>query len=129
MLFSQTITPRFYETDALGHINNVSIAGWLEVSRMGFIASLPDIDDVAANNWALASVKIDYLQETFFGADVELRVTDVAVGNSSFTVHSELWQSGKHTVTATATLVYFDARAKQKKRIPDSLREQVARLT
>ncbi|NQY02602.1 MAG: hypothetical protein HRT76_04950 [Halieaceae bacterium] len=31
-LFTLTITPRFYETDGVGHINNVSIAGWFETA-------------------------------------------------------------------------------------------------
>ncbi|MEM9398560.1 MAG: acyl-CoA thioesterase, partial [Pseudomonadota bacterium] len=34
-MFSKTLSPRFYETDALGHINNVTIAAWFEVARMG----------------------------------------------------------------------------------------------
>ncbi len=125
MLFSQTISPRFYETDALGHINNVSIAGWLEVSRMGFIASLVSADDVSARNWALASVQIDYLEETFFGADVELRTTDAKVGNSSLTIFNEIWQNDQLTVRGKAILVYFDAQNKRTQRIPDSLREQL----
>ncbi|GEM_PF-174545 len=125
VLFSQTITPRFYETDALGHINNVSIAGWLEVSRMGYIASFDNTDDVSANNWALASVQIEYVAETFFGADVELRISGAHVGNSSLTIDSEIWQNEQLTVRAKAVLVYFDATNKTKHRIPDSLRRQI----
>ena len=129
MLHSQTIDPRFYETDALGHINNVSIAGWLEVSRMGFIASLENIGDVSPNDWALANVQIDYVEETFFGSDVELMITAAKAGNTSLTVLSEIWQNGQMTVRASATLVHFDARNKLKKRIPGSLREQIAKLS
>jgi len=125
LLFSQTISPRFYETDALGHINNVSIAGWLEVSRIGFIASLGGSDDVSPNDWALVSLQIDYLKETFFGTDVELRITDASVGNSSLTMLSEIWQNGQQTVRGKATLVHFDATSKRSKRIPDSLRKQL----
>jgi acyl-CoA thioester hydrolase len=32
-MFSVNITPRFYETDAFGHINNTVIAGWFEAGR------------------------------------------------------------------------------------------------
>ena len=125
-LFSTTISPRFYETDGLGHINNVSIAGWLEVSRMTFLSSFGHLEGISPNDWALAGVKIDYLAETFFGSDVELRVTDVSVGNSSLTLKSEIWQKGQRTVAGTSTLVHFDAQSKQSKRIPDSLREHLA---
>lgn len=92
---------------------------------MSFMASLGDLEGVSPNDWALAGVKIDYLAETFFGSDVELRVTDVSVGNSSLTLQSEIWQNGQRTVAGDSTLVHFDAQAKQSKRIPDSLREQI----
>ncbi len=29
--FATIITPRLYETDAMGHINNATIAAWFEV--------------------------------------------------------------------------------------------------
>jgi acyl-CoA thioester hydrolase len=32
-MFRMTVTPRFYETDALGHINNTVMAGWFEAAR------------------------------------------------------------------------------------------------
>ena len=126
-MFSQTLSPRFYETDALGHINNMSIAGWLEVSRTGFIASLARSGgaSVDAEDWALASVQIDYLEETFFGTDVDLKVTAATIGNTSLTLTSEVWQAGRRTVSAKATLVHFDVAKKAKKRIPDSLRELI----
>ena len=125
-LSSTTLAPRFYETDGLGHINNVSIAGWLEVSRMSFLGPLGKIEGMSPNDWALVSVKIDYLAETFFGADVELRVTDVTVGNSSLTIQSEIWQNGSQTVAGNSTLVHFDSQTKQSKRLPEALRERLA---
>lgn len=127
-MYSQILSPRFYETDALGHINNISIAGWLEVSRTGFIGSLAGSGAVEAEDWALARLEIDYLAETFFGSDVELRITEAKVGNTSLTVLSEIWQNGARSVAASATLVHFDVATKTKKRIPDALREQVEQL-
>jgi hypothetical protein len=40
--FAITITPRLYETDAMGHINNAIIAAWFEVVRVRFLESLVD---------------------------------------------------------------------------------------
>ncbi|MEO0435605.1 MAG: thioesterase family protein [Pseudomonadota bacterium] len=128
MIFSTTLSPRFYETDALGHINNVTIAAWFEVARMGFLASLPHLEDISANDWALASVQIDYLEETFFGDDVELIVTDVKVGTTSLTVLAEIWQKNQRTVRGKSVLVHFDPKSKKSKPIPDSLRKQVNAL-
>jgi acyl-CoA thioester hydrolase len=127
--FTVTITPRFYETDALGHINNASIAAWLEVVRMGFIASLsgsgsqqePD----RADNWILASLQIDFVAETFFGDDVIGCVTAAEAGNSSLTVHCELSQGGRLTVKARAVVVFMDPQTRRPARLPDAYRGQL----
>ena len=88
--FSIQIEPRFYETDALGHINNAAIAAWMEVVRMQFIESVMGADSIQAQNWILASLQIDFVAETFFGAQVTARVTEAMLGNTSLTVLCEL---------------------------------------
>jgi len=123
---SLTITPRFYETDALGHINNASIAAWFEVARITFLESLLVSTPGIAPNWVLASLKIDFIAETFYGTDVIATVTDATTGNSSLTVCCEMSQGGKLTVRGTAVLVHLDAVSKQPSRIPESLRERLA---
>ena len=123
---SLTITPRFYETDALGHINNAAIAAWFEVARITFLESLLASTPGIAPNWVLASLKIDFIAETFYGTDVIATVTDATAGNSSLTVCCEMLQGGKLTVRGTAVLVHLDAVTKQPSRIPESLRERLA---
>ena len=125
--FFVTITPRFYETDALGHINNASIAAWLEVVRMGFIDSLSGSQQEPdrADNWILASLQIDFVAETFFGEDVIGCVTAAEAGNSSLTVHCELSQGGKLTVKARAVVVFMDPQTRRPARLPDAYRGQL----
>lgn len=123
--FTITIEPRFYETDALGHINNASIAAWFEIVRMKFIESLAGSDPALAVHWILASVQIDFVAETFFGTDVTARVTGAKAGNSSLTVLCEMHQGEKLTVKGKAVLVYMDAQTKAPARLPDHLREQL----
>ncbi|MGL4566298.1 MAG: acyl-CoA thioesterase, partial [Halioglobus sp.] len=74
----------------------------------------------------LASLKIDFIAETFYGTDVIATVTDATAGNSSLTVCCEMSQGGKLTVRGTAVLVHLDAVTKQPSRIPESLRERLA---
>jgi len=123
---SLTITPRFYETDALGHINNASIAAWFEVARITFIESLGKQTAASSVNWILASLQIDFIAETFYGADVIATVTDATAGNSSLTVICEMSQGGKLTVRGKAVLVHLDTQSKRPSRIPDGLREKLA---
>lgn len=122
-----TITPRFHETDALGHINNAAVAAWFEVARIDLLESLGGGPD-SAKNWVLASLTIDFIAETFYGSDVIATVNEARLGNSSLTVVCEMSQNDKATVRGTAVLVYLDAQTKSSVRIPDDLRAQVAAL-
>lgn len=124
--FAFSISPRFYETDAQGHINNVTIAAWFEVARTRFMQNLSAGEGHGPQNWILASVHLDYLNETFFGEDVELRVVAAKAGNSSLTLSCEMSQNETPTVKGQAVLVFFDADTKRSKRIPDALRERLA---
>lgn len=123
--FSITIEPRFYETDALGHINNASIAAWLEIVRMKFIASLCTEDAYQAHSWILASLHIDFVAETFFGSDVIGRVIEAVPGNTSLTLQCEMCQGEKVTVRARAVLVFMDIETHAPTRLPEFLRKRL----
>lgn len=123
--FSTTISPRFYETDALGHINNASIAAWFEIVRMNFLESLGSADPGLSQHWVLASLQIDFVAETFFGSDVSATVTAAEAGNTSLTMLCEMYQGGKITVKGKAVIVYLDPQTKVPGRVPDQLREQL----
>lgn len=124
--FSVTIKPRFYETDALGHINNVTIPAWFEIARVGFLEELQGDDPDSAKNWVLVSLQIDFKAETFYGSDVIVNITEASAGNSSLNVSCEMFQSGKLTVSGKAVLVYLGPQGKSPVRIPDRFREALA---
>jgi acyl-CoA thioester hydrolase len=125
MDFTVTLTPRFYETDALGHINNAAIAAWFEVVRIRWLDSLLEESSGVDRNWVLAAISLDFVAETFYGSDVCARVTSARAGNSSLTVACEMTQNNQLTVRGEAVLVHLDLNSKQKLRIPDSLRDQL----
>ena len=123
-LFAITLSPRFSETDLVGHINNVAIAAWFEDLRVRYIHSLPippEVDE--ATSFTLASVHIDYVAETHFGSDVSLEMHKATVGNTSVRLESEMFQDGKLTARGTAVLVCWDIETRKPQRVPDSYRE------
>jgi acyl-CoA thioester hydrolase len=124
--FSTTLSPRFYETDALGHINNSVIAAWFEVARTEFIASLASGDAIPPQAWILAAVSLDFIAETFYGADVTIRFTEVELGNTSIRIACEMSQHGRCTVRGRCVLVHMDPASKRPARVPDSLRARLA---
>lgn len=126
-LFSVALTPRFYETDALGHIGNTAITAWFEVARTRLLEHLGAHEGMPSN-WVLASVSIDYLDETFYGTDVDIGISAISVGNTSLTIDCEMRQDGRCTVRGRAVLVHFDVSSKTKLRLPDALRAAVAAM-
>ena len=124
--FCITITPRLYETDAMGHINNATIAAWFEVVRVRFLESLVDRSPGIARDWILASVHIDFVGETFYGADVIAKIIAAQIGNSSLTLHTEMFQGDRLTVRGKAVLVHIDSQSKSPTRIPDAVRDKIA---
>jgi len=126
--FSITIEPRSYETDALGHINNNAITAWFEVLRVRLLESLGSGAASVAKNWVLASIAMDYIDETFYGSDVTMKVTGLVVGNSSLKIECQMMQGDRLTVRGTAVLVHLDIDTKQTRRIPDALRDRIAQL-
>jgi acyl-CoA thioester hydrolase len=106
-MWQDNITPRFSDTDALGHINNTVFAVWFEGARQGvFKIFTPKLD---LQRWPLiiASIKLDYHAQTQYGAEVEIRTYISRIGGSSFDVYQEAWQGGVKTVSGTAVMVQF----------------------
>ena len=123
--FSVTIAPRFYETDALGHINNASIAAWFELVRMEFIEAISSESPGLDANWVLAALNIDFVAEVFHGAEVTARVTGASAGNTSLSVVSEMYQREKLCVRGTAVMVFLDADTRKPTSLTDSLRKAI----
>ncbi|KZX60585.1 hypothetical protein A3709_00505 [Halioglobus sp. HI00S01] len=121
------ITPRFNETDALGHINNAVMSVWFEVARTDALSYLRD-GPRSEGRWLVASVTLDYLRETFYGSDVTINMSRVFAGNTSLTMECEMHQNNELVVKGKAVLVHVDMESKAKLRVPDVMREKLATL-
>ena len=121
-MFTQIITPRFSDTDALGHINNTKAPVWFEGAREPiFRLFTPDLDP---SKWQLiiAKVEILYHGQLFFGQPVEIKTYIGRIGSSSFDVYQELWQHNKMCVSGTASMVHFDFKTQKSIKLPDDIR-------
>ncbi|GAC15535.1 acyl-CoA thioesterase [Aliiglaciecola lipolytica] len=107
-MFSEQFNVRFYETDALAHVSNTVVAGWFESGREPiFKLFSPNLD---LRNWPLilASYKIDFHLQIFYGKPVEVRTYVSRIGNSSFETYQEIWQQNQKVASGNTTLVRFD---------------------
>jgi acyl-CoA thioester hydrolase len=122
--FSVDISPRYYETDGLGHINNVSLAGWFETARIRALESLGA--ETGLMQWVLASIKIDFQGETFYGSDVTATVTGMRPGNTSLTIDCQMTQDGRNTAFGRAVMVHLGEIGGTPTPLPERLRAVLA---
>lgn len=122
-MFVRTLEPAFYDTDALGHVNNTRLPAWFELARNDlFRLFTPDLDP---RKWRLimARMEIDYRAELHYGQEIEIRTYLSRLGNSSFTVTQEARQNGQLTNLGHTVLVHFDHEAKRAVPIEGDLRD------
>jgi acyl-CoA thioester hydrolase len=106
-MFSEVITTRFSDTDALGHINNTMVPVWFEGARDPvFKWFMPDLN---LKKWRLILAKIDvnFHAQIYYGKAIELRTYIGRIGGSSFDVYQELWQDNTKCASGTAVMVHF----------------------
>ncbi len=127
-MFHMTVLPRFYETDAFGHINNTVIAGWFETAREPIFRIFTPELNIKKLTLILARIEIDFVAQTHYGHEVMLKTGIERVGNSSFVVIHEAWQREILVAKGKAVQVYFDFDTQKSDRIPDQYRAQLEAL-
>lgn len=123
-----TFDVRFYETDALAHVSNTVLAGWFEAAREPIFRFFsPEMD---LKNWPLivASYKIDFLAQIFYGHKVTVKTYTSRIGTSSFDVLQELWQNDKCCSRGVTTMVHFDYQSQKSVPIPDAVRQLLSNI-
>lgn len=122
-MFVRTVEPAFYDTDALGHINNTRLPAWFELARNDlFKLFTPDLDP---KKWRLmlARIDVEYRAELFYGHEIEVRTYISRLGNSSFTVTQEAHQNGTLAGLGNAVMIYYDHQEKRSTPIEGELRK------
>lgn len=119
------ICPRFCDTDALGHINNTVIPVWFLEAREPIYRWFSS--DVSAVPLAVVRLEVDYLAETHFGVEVEVRSQITRIGNSSFQLQQELWQGELLTARGLTTLVNFDQQNRKSLPLPEAVKQQMSK--
>lgn len=128
LMLTEIISPRFNETDALGHINNTVLPCWFEGARDPLFRLFTA--DLAPDNWRLilAKFSVEFHAELFYGQAVEIRSWVSRVGGSSFDVTQEAWQAGQRCASGTAVMVQYDFAGKHSVPLSEQLKAQLLAL-
>lgn len=124
-MFELRLRPRFYETDAFGHINNTTVSGWFETAREPLFEMFAPTLDPSALNLILARTEIDFIAQLHYGAEVVIRTAIERIGNSSFVVVHEAWQKDVLAARGKAVQVCFDHQTQKSTPLSDSHRQQL----
>ena len=107
-ILREAIEPSFFETDALGHINNTVIPKWFEKARLPiFKIFTPDLNPA---KWRLIVLKIEveYTAQIHYQFPVEVQSWVSRIGNSSFVVSQQVLQHGEICAIGSTVMVHFD---------------------
>lgn len=121
-MFTTRVSPRFYETDAFGHVNNTVVTGWFETAREPIFRIFTPEMDIRKLTLILARIEVDFVAQIHYGHEVELRTGIEAIGNKSFTVRHEAWQQGVLSARGKAVQVYFDFDTQRSGPLPPHIR-------
>ncbi|HLR16371.1 MAG TPA: thioesterase family protein [Alcanivoracaceae bacterium] len=127
-MLSSTFTPRFYETDAFGHINNTVLNCWFETARAPIFDIFIDGSKVSDLRLILARTEVDFIAQVFYGHDVEVRSYIERIGNASFVVAHEAFQNDQLVATGRAVQVHFDHATNKSLPLTDALRMELKAL-
>lgn len=118
------VTVRFCDTDKLGHVNNVSIASYIEAGRCDLYYKLmQEAGTEARIDFVLARAAIDFRREIFYPGTVEVGSRFIKLGNRSITTGYGVFVGDACVATAECVNVFFDMETRKSVAPDGKLRE------
>jgi acyl-CoA thioester hydrolase len=121
-----TVEARWRDMDGLRHINHATYLTYFETGRIQYWAYM----GWALNEWEaevgtiLASMKIDYIQQSTFPNIYEIGNRIIRLGNKSFDTFSAIFEKGNEIpiVTGNFTIVAFDYKKQKTIVVPEIIK-------
>ena len=129
-LFTVTheVSPRFRDTDAMGHINNAVYVTYLEVARQEYwgrlVGGAGEAHDYRRVPFILAHVSCDFRSEALVNEGLEIGIRCEWIGSKSFAFAYEICEqkTRRLVVEAVSVQVCYDYGAKRSIPMPEALR-------
>ena len=122
------IEPRFSEGDFLGHISNTVLPVWFEQARNPIFELFNPTLDVTKWNLIIKKIEVEYEAQIYFAKPVDIRTWIERVGNSSFVVAQQAWQSNECVASGKTVLVYFDYKKQSTQPIDGNVKAKLQAL-
>lgn len=118
-MFSMKLSPRFSETDALGHINNTVIPVWFESAREPVFQIFNPDQNLQNWNLIIAKIEVNYLAQIGYHNEIEVKTHISKIGGASFNVLQEVYQDDKRVAWGECVMVKFDYQNNASSKISD----------
>ncbi|MGH2319043.1 acyl-CoA thioesterase [Planococcus sp. SE5232] len=120
---------RFCETDAGGHVSNISYFIYLEEARSKFFQAIGFTGNEKRGNidFIVASTSCDFLVQAYAGQTLAIATKVERIGSKSFELVHEISNNeiGGRIASGRAAIVCFDYQKQQTEKIPPVLREML----
>lgn len=116
---------RFGDTDMLGHVNNAKYFTYMEEARTTFLQELFSMTKIPL---ILASAKVDFLAQSFFGQTLEVESFVTRIGNSSFDIANRMRVEGTEQLVfqGIAVVVHYNYETQKSEPIPAEFRNKLS---
>jgi YbgC/YbaW family acyl-CoA thioester hydrolase len=122
MVHRTDLQMRFSDTDALGHVNNVSFAAYAETGRVDFLRRLGK----SVMSLILANVSIDFRRQVTFGEPIHVDTWVESLGRTSITLGQTIWAGEQKAADVRSVAVHFDYASGRPVELTDEIRRELA---
>lgn len=116
---------RFCETDAAGHVNNISYFIYIEEARTKFIQAIGFGREERENlDFIIATAQCDFVSQAYAHQTLKVATNVSRIGEKSFTLQHTIKaaDTGAMVATGSAVIVCFNFQNQQSVTIPLQLR-------
>lgn len=127
----RTITTRWEDEDAYGHVNNVVYYSYFDTAVNGYLMDATGVDTRKLSAVGLvAESGCQFMRELTFPADVQAGLQVTKLGTSSIVYRIGLFQGESDEPAAIGKFVhvYVDAATRKPTPIPEEIRKAVSHL-
>jgi acyl-CoA thioester hydrolase len=120
------------DQDSFRHVNNAVYFRWYESGRIAYNRRIGIMNDDPATTVGpiLAATSNNYRRQIAYPDTVHVGMRVVKIGGSSLVFEHVIVSAALQKIAAegTSTLVYFDYRLNQPRRVPESIRQAIEAL-
>lgn len=124
------IPVRWGDADALGHVNNVQYARYLESGRVAYYEDVLRLrfEPGGSKSFILADLQLSYLQQVHYPCELEIGTRVSRLGRKSLAMDASIFRrdEAEPVLASHSVMVWFDYAANRTEVIPQHVRDALS---